>query len=126
MQPGAHLAPSSARYFMQIVERGCALLGYVPIGNIGMLLLATRLRTAAMLPGGHAVRLVTESRWLQLPLQVCSNYHNTSWLFVQSHLMSCNTKSAKSYKCRPFQSWACSGSQNLRWWLSYIHLSFSA
>ena len=56
--------------YMQIVERGCALLGYVPIGNIGMLLLATRLRTAAVLPGGHAVRLVTESRWLQLPLEV--------------------------------------------------------
>ena len=54
----------------QIVERGCALLGYAPIGNIGMLLLATRLRTAALLPGGHAVRLVTESRWLQLPLEV--------------------------------------------------------
>jgi hypothetical protein len=56
--------------YVQIVERGCALLGYVPIGNIGMLLLATRLRTAAVLPGGHAVRLVTESRWLQLPLEV--------------------------------------------------------
>ena len=52
------------------MERGCTLLGYVPIGNIGMLLLATRLRTAAVLPGGHAVRLVTESRWLQLPLEV--------------------------------------------------------
>ena len=56
--------------YMQIVERGCVLLGYVPIGNIGMLLLATRLRTAAVLPSGHAVRLVTESRWLQLPLEV--------------------------------------------------------
>ena len=78
MQPGAHLAPSSARYLLQIVERGCALLGYVPIGNIGMLLLATRLRTAAVLPGGHAVRLVTESRWLQLPLEVCPTYHDAS------------------------------------------------
>lgn len=54
----------------QIVERGCALLGYAPIGNIGMLLLATRLRNAATLPGGHIIRLVTESRWLQLALQV--------------------------------------------------------
>lgn len=52
------------------MERGCALLGYVPIGNIGMLLLATRLRNAATLPGGHVMRLVTESRWLQLPLPV--------------------------------------------------------
>lgn len=54
------------------MERGCALLGYVPIGNIGMLLLATRLRNAATLPGGHIMRLVTESRWLQLPLPVKS------------------------------------------------------
>ncbi len=67
-----HRLPGQAEpmVHMQIMERGCALLGYAPIGNIGMLLLATRLRTAAVLPGGHAVRLVTESRWLQLPLQV--------------------------------------------------------
>ena len=54
----------------QIVERGCALLGYAPVGNVGLLLLATRLRTAATLPGSHTVRLVTESRWMLLPLEV--------------------------------------------------------
>ena len=52
------------------MERGCALLGYAPVGNIGLLLMATRLRTAATLPGGHAVRLVTESRWMLIPLEV--------------------------------------------------------
>jgi len=57
------------------MERGCALLGYVPIGNVGMLLLATRLRSAATLPGGRIMRLVTESRWLQLPLPVRTISH---------------------------------------------------
>ena len=65
--------PSSAR--AQILERGCALLGYAPVGNIGLLLLATRLRTAATLPGGHIVRLVTESRWMLLPLEVGGPTH---------------------------------------------------
>jgi hypothetical protein len=55
---------------VQVVERGCALLGFAALGNVGMLLLATRARAAALLPGGHAVRLVTESRWIQVPLQV--------------------------------------------------------
>ena len=65
---GAH-ANAANGWHAQIVERGCALLGYAPIGNMGMLLLATRLRSAAMLPGGHVIKLVTESRWLQLPLE---------------------------------------------------------
>ncbi len=34
-----------------------------------MVVLATRVRPAATLPGGHIVRLVVEHRWLQLPLQ---------------------------------------------------------
>ncbi len=55
---------------MQIIERGCALLGYAPIGHLAFVVLATRVRPAATLPGGHMVRLVAESRWLQVPLQV--------------------------------------------------------
>ena len=55
---------------MQIIERGCALLGYAPIGHLAFVVLATRVRPAATLPGGHLVRLVAESRWLQVPLQV--------------------------------------------------------
>jgi hypothetical protein len=65
---GAHA--TALKPHAQILERGCALLGYAPIGNVGMLLLATRLRSAAVLPGGHVIKLVTESRWLQLPLEV--------------------------------------------------------
>ncbi|KAK9818315.1 hypothetical protein WJX72_010447 [[Myrmecia] bisecta] len=53
----------------EIVERGCALLGYAPVGNVGMVLLATRVRPVATLPGGHVVKLVAESKWLQVPLQ---------------------------------------------------------
>ena len=46
-----------------------ALLGYVAIGSAGMVLLAARTRPAAVLPGGHVMRLVTESRWVTVPLQ---------------------------------------------------------
>lgn len=53
----------------EIIERGCALLGYAPIGHLAFVVLATRVRPAATLPGGHMVRLVAESRWLQVPLQ---------------------------------------------------------
>ena len=67
MRQSRSLLLSSA---LQILERGCALLGYAPIGNTGMLLLATRLRSAAVLPGGHTIRLVAESRWLQISLLV--------------------------------------------------------
>ncbi len=51
------------------MERGVALLGFAAIGSAGLVLLATRTRAAAALPGGHAVRLVTEHRWLTVPLQ---------------------------------------------------------
>eukprot|EP00891_Asterochloris_glomerata_P005930 jgi/Astpho2/5930/Aster-02418 len=52
---------------MQIVERGCALLGYVPIAGTAMVVLATRVRPAATLPGGHidakaATKLSTEEQ----------------------------------------------------------------
>ncbi|KAK9827235.1 hypothetical protein WJX81_000601 [Elliptochloris bilobata] len=53
----------------EILERGVALLGYAAIGSAGLVLLATRTRPAAALPGGHVVRLVTESRWVNVPLQ---------------------------------------------------------
>ncbi|KAL3148494.1 hypothetical protein ABBQ38_013936 [Trebouxia sp. C0009 RCD-2024] len=53
----------------EVIERGCALLGYAPIGLMAFVILATRVRPAATLPGGHLVRLVADSRWLQIPLQ---------------------------------------------------------
>lgn len=66
----------------QVMERGQALLGYVPVGDVGMILLATRLRVAAVLPGGHQVRLVAESKWLHIPLQVPLNFQ----LFPRRHV----------------------------------------
>lgn len=50
--------------------RGTALLGYVPIGGVGLVLLATRIRDVLTLPGGHVVKLVVESKWFNVPLQV--------------------------------------------------------
>ena len=58
----------------QIVERGVALLGYAAIGSAGLVLLATRMRPAAVLPGGHVVRLVAESRWVTVPLQARQSF----------------------------------------------------
>ena len=91
-------APSlgcSAANCMQIVERGCALLGYVPIAGTAMLVLATRVRPAATLPGGHVVRLVVEHKWLQLPLQASQPCHTatfgvTSKLHVLQHTLRGN------------------------------------
>ena len=51
------------------IVRATALLGYVPIGNMGLVLLATRIRDVLTLPGGHAVKLVVESKWFTVPLQ---------------------------------------------------------
>jgi hypothetical protein len=50
--------------------RGSALLGYVPVGNVGLVLLATRIRDVLTLPGGHVVKLVVESKWYTVPLEV--------------------------------------------------------
>ena len=58
-----------ARGFVQIT-RGSALLGYVPVANVGLVLLATRIRDVLTLPGGHVVKLVVESKWFTVPLQV--------------------------------------------------------
>jgi hypothetical protein len=46
------------------------VLGYVVLGPVGLLLLAENLRTAAVLPGGHEIKTVTQSRWHRITLQV--------------------------------------------------------
>ncbi|EFN60062.1 hypothetical protein CHLNCDRAFT_133330 [Chlorella variabilis] len=53
----------------ELVERGCALLGFVAAGPAAGVLLATRVREKAVLPGGHTVYAVTDSQWLIVPLQ---------------------------------------------------------
>ena len=46
------------------------MLGYAPVGNRGLVLLATRVKTVVTLPGSHEVRLVTNSKWASIPLEV--------------------------------------------------------
>lgn len=47
-----------------------AILGYSPLGNFGLLLVATKLNaTIPNLPGGGCVYTVTESQWIKIQLQ---------------------------------------------------------
>jgi hypothetical protein len=46
------------------------VLGYVVLGPVGLLLLADSLRVAGLLPGGHEIKTVTQSRWYRISLQV--------------------------------------------------------
>lgn len=45
------------------------ILGYVVIGQFGLLLLAEKVRVSAELPGGHQVKTVTKTQWIKIPLQ---------------------------------------------------------
>ena len=54
----------------EVFQRAATLLGYAAVGSTAGILLATRLRKKAELPGGHAVYLVTESQWVLVSLQV--------------------------------------------------------
>jgi hypothetical protein len=54
------------------ITRGVAILGYVPVGDCGLVLLATRVKTVVTLPGGHDINLVTGSAWASVPLEVCA------------------------------------------------------
>ena len=96
--PAAPSLGCSAANCMQIVERGCALLGYVPIAGTAMLVLATRVRPAATLPGGHVVRLVVEHKWLQLPLQASppAALPHSDILMSLPNCMSCTIQSEGS------------------------------
>lgn len=49
---------------------GKALLGYAVLGPAALLLVAEQVRASAVLPGGHEVKTVTQSRWTQIALQV--------------------------------------------------------
>ena len=69
MSPGDGAGDTCTGCAVQIT-RGSALLGYVPVGNVGLVLLATRIRDVLTLPGGHVVKLVVESKWFTVPLQV--------------------------------------------------------
>jgi hypothetical protein len=57
---------------LQVVAHGKALLGYAVLGPVALLLVAEAVRLSAVLPGGHQIKTVTQSRWHRINLQVCA------------------------------------------------------
>lgn len=47
-----------------------ALLGYVALGAIGCLLVATQVAGDSVLPGGHIVYTIAETAWIRIPLRI--------------------------------------------------------
>lgn len=52
----------------EVAARGSVLLGFTATDSVAGLLIATRLKDKATLPGGHVVYLVAEAQWALLPL----------------------------------------------------------
>ena len=78
----------------QVVERGAAILGYALLGHMALLVMAVRVRTAATLPGGHAVRCVTDSKWISIPCKVCAC---PDGMAMHGCAPVCETSAAESY-----------------------------
>jgi len=55
---------------MQVLAHGKAVLGYAVLGPVALLLVAEAVRVSAVLPGGHQIKTVTQSRWHRINLQV--------------------------------------------------------
>lgn len=68
----------------QVLAYGKNILGYVVVGTAGLLLLAERLRTSAVMPGGHEVKTVTASKWHKLPLPAHSLHGDLALLAPQA------------------------------------------
>jgi hypothetical protein len=56
---------------LQVLAHGKALLGYTVLGPVALLLLAEAVRVSGVLPGGHEIKTVTQSKWHRINLQVC-------------------------------------------------------
>lgn len=56
---------------MQVLAHGKALLGYTVLGPVALLLVAESVRVSGVLPGGHLIKTVTQSKWHRINLQVC-------------------------------------------------------
>ncbi|KAF8060490.1 SAC9 [Scenedesmus sp. PABB004] len=54
---------------VEVLGHGKAVLGYSVLGPVALLLLAEAVRVSAVLPGGHEVKTVTQSRWHRIALQ---------------------------------------------------------
>jgi hypothetical protein len=55
---------------VQVLAHGKALLGYTVLGPVALLLVAEAVRVSGVLPGGHLIKTVTQSRWHRINLQV--------------------------------------------------------
>lgn len=98
----------------EAAERGSALLGYVVAGPCAGVLLATRSKPKATLPGGHTVYAVTDSQWVIVPLLVSAAAGRatpptqSAWLSAGRHLPR-----PVSVKC-PYVGCAFTGCRALR------------
>jgi hypothetical protein len=65
---------------MQVLGHGKALLGYTVLGPVALLLVAEAVRVSGVLPGGHQIKTVTQSKWHRINLQVCGwQLHEFMW-----------------------------------------------
>lgn len=64
--------PCCAVCAVQVLAHGKALLGYTVLGPVALLLVAEAVRVSGVLPGGHLIKTVTQSRWHRINLQVRS------------------------------------------------------
>jgi hypothetical protein len=64
-----HLLPAPP-LMLQVLGCGKAVLGYVVYGPVALLLMAESVRVSAILPGGHEIKTVTQSKWHRISLQV--------------------------------------------------------
>ena len=126
MQPEVHLAPSSARYFMQIVERGLRSAWvrahrehrHAAAGDQAAHSSSAPRRSCSAIGDGEQMAAASSGG-------VPNLYHDTLQLFVQSHLMSCHTQLCSSLTIAGHSSLGLAQALRVyRWWLSYIHLSF--
>jgi hypothetical protein len=63
----------------QVLAHGKAVLGYTVLGPVALLLLVEAVRVSGVLPGGHQIKTVTQSKWHKITLQV-RLLHLQSWL----------------------------------------------
>jgi len=54
---------------LDVCCRAVNILGYAALSDVAVMLLATRVRPAVTLPGGHKIMTVSESQWLRIPIQ---------------------------------------------------------
>uniref|UniRef100_A0A383VGT2 WW domain-containing protein n=1 Tax=Tetradesmus obliquus TaxID=3088 RepID=A0A383VGT2_TETOB len=54
---------------VEVLAHGKAVLGYTVLGPVALLLLAEAVRVSGVLPGGHEIKTVVQSKWHRINLQ---------------------------------------------------------